>query len=94
MKNPHFFKDIPAFSSKYMPPLVLQHLLKSGQTIETFTPSKEEPELNLYKQGHKTNHFTLIISGSGDVVVGRDSLKYNAQTFSYFGVNAIIGKLT
>ena len=78
-----------AFSSRFVSPLVLQHLLKH-EAIETFTPSKSNQELKLYVRNSKANYFILIVSGSGEVIVGNENLKYIAQTFSYFGNKAIL----
>jgi hypothetical protein len=82
------------FSTKYLPPLTLQHILKKCKSIEQFNPNKENNyELKLFKHNLKANHFILIISGNGEVIVGRENFKYTAHAFSYFGVQAIIGKL-
>jgi hypothetical protein len=82
------------FSTKFLPPLTLQHILKKFKTIEQFSPNKDNNyELKLFKHNIKANHFILIISGSGgEVIVGKENFKYTAHAFSYFGLQAIIGK--
>ena len=75
-----------------MPQLTLQHILKY-ETIETFSPSKENNyELKLFKSNVKCNYFVLIISGSVEVIVGKENLKYTAHAFSYFGLPAILSE--
>lgn len=93
----------------------MQHILKSN-TIESFTPTKENNyELKVYRQNVKSNFFILIISGNGEVIIGRgkkiknnlvktiifyiitfysfsENFKYTAHAFSYFGLQAILGK--
>jgi hypothetical protein len=67
--------DLTPFSSKYLSKLNLQHILKSN-TIESFTPTKENNyELKVYRQNVKSNFFILIISGNGEVIIGRGKNK-------------------
>lgn len=80
------------FSTKYLSQTALQHLIKY-ETIESFTPSRDNNyELKLYKHNFKCNYFILIISGNGEVIVGKENFKYTAHAYSYFGLQAIIGE--
>lgn len=72
--------------------MTLQHILKY-ETIESFTPSKENNyELKLFKTNVKCNYFVLIISGSAEVMIGKENFKYTAHEFSYFGLPAILAE--
>ena len=70
----------------------LQSLLKS-ESIVSFAPTIENFELKLYRQNVRANYFVLIISGCADVVVGKENMKLTTHSFSFFGVNAILGSL-
>ncbi len=76
------------FNSKYISESSLLTLLRSN--LHSFTPAAESRELELFKQNVRANYFVLILSGTGHIVIGKENLKFLAQTFSYFGEQAIL----
>lgn len=81
--------NLEAFNPLYLPAPALQNLLRSN--LHSFTPAVDAFELKLYRQNIRANYFIMIISGTGDVNIGKENMKFSAQTFTYFGLQAILG---
>ncbi len=79
------------FSGKHMSATVLKRLLTQknlGQRL-SFEEYKRK-NLTIYSVGSLANFFCLVLEGCVQVVIGKDALKFESRSFSYFGAQAMI----
>lgn len=88
----HLIKSIKLFfpSNRHVSEQGLKNLLRSTQVIEVDLDGRKQEEsvadggLRLYKNGERTQHFTLILEGRVDVYAGKQNFRSEHARWSMF----------
>ncbi|KAH9369550.1 hypothetical protein HPB48_019662 [Haemaphysalis longicornis] len=76
---------VRAFTAEFVTPAVLRRLM--AQNI--FFTLKPSNETNIFDAGRPCDFFAIILEGRVRVIAGKESLVFEAGSFSYFGLPAL-----
>ena len=69
---------------------VLQKLLTQHNIVSNITHDEyREKNKTIYSMGSSANYFCLVLEGCVEVVIGRDGMRFETRSFSYFGAQAL-----
>ncbi|XP_030060657.1 metal transporter CNNM1 [Microcaecilia unicolor] len=85
--------EVEPFKSPYLSEKILLRLLKHPNVIQELKfdeKNKRLPEHYLYQRNRPVDYFILILQGKVEVEVGKEGLRFENGTFTYYGVPAIM----
>nr|XP_033799365.1 metal transporter CNNM1 isoform X2 [Geotrypetes seraphini] len=85
--------EVEPFKSPYLSEKILLRLLKHPNVIQELKfdeKNKRSPEHYLYQRNRPVDYFILILQGKVEVEVGKEGLRFENGTFTYYGVPAIM----
>lgn len=83
--------EVEPFSSVYMSPNVLKRLLTQKNLVQRISAEEyKQKNGKIYSVGTAANFFCLVLEGCVQVVIGKDGLKFESRSFSFFGAQAML----
>lgn len=85
------YPEIEPFTPKFMSSLILKRLLTQSNIVKNISyEAYKRKNLTLYSMGCPANFFCLILEGCVEVEIGKDGLKFESRSFSYFGAQTLL----
>ncbi|NXM76364.1 CNNM4 protein, partial [Serilophus lunatus] len=84
--------EVPLFTPSFMSEKILLRLLRYSNVIQELKFNEEDkksPQNFLYCKNKPADYFILILQGKVEVEAGKESMKFEAGPFSYYGVMAL-----
>ncbi|NXA16193.1 CNNM4 protein, partial [Sapayoa aenigma] len=84
--------EVPLFTPSFMSEKILLRLLRYSNVIQELKfdeEDKKSPHNFLYCKNKAADYFILILQGKVEVEAGKESMKFEAGPFSYYGVMAL-----
>ncbi|NXD17854.1 CNNM4 protein, partial [Nothocercus nigrocapillus] len=84
--------EVTLFTPNFISEKILLRLLKYSDVIQELKfdeENKKSPRHFLYTKNKAADYFILILQGKVEVEAGKESMKFEAGAFSYYGVMAL-----